>query len=112
MSINFERITDMSENLYEVLSPWAEADPVPYRAINPRISNMDGKKIGLFCNTKRVAEPILKVLEDRLKKKFPTAIFSWFFNTVPNETIIARERKGEFEAWLKGMDAVIASYGD
>ena len=105
-------MSEKTESLYEVLSPWAEADPVPYRAINPRISKIDGKKIGLFCNTKRVAEPTLKVVEDRLKKKFPTAIFSWFYNTVPNETIVARERKGEFETWLKGVDAVIAAYGD
>jgi hypothetical protein len=104
---------DMSENMYEVLSPWAEADPVPYRAINPRISSVDGKKIGLFCNTKRVAEPTLKVLEDRLKKRFPSAIISWFFNTAPNMKIADQpDKKSEFEAWLKGVDAVIAAYGD
>jgi hypothetical protein len=102
----------MSENLYEVLSPWAEADPVPYRPINPRTSNMDGKKIGLFCNSKRVAEPILKVVEDRLKKKFPSAIFSWFFNRVPNTVVTDHDEKGEFKDWLKGVDTVIASYGD
>jgi hypothetical protein len=101
-----------TENLYEVLSPWADADPVPYRAINPRISDPAGKKIGLFCNTKRVAKPTLDVLEGRLKKKYPSANISWFFNTVPNEAIIEQPRKGEFEKWLKGVDAVIAAYGD
>ena len=101
-----------AENLFEVLSPWAEADPVPFRGINPRINDLAGKKIGLFCNTKRVAEPTLKVVEDRLKKKYPSTVISWFFNTVPNETMIAQTRKGEFESWLKGVDAVIAAYGD
>lgn len=102
----------MSEN-YEVLSPWAEADPVPYRGIMPRIDNPDSSKIGLFCNTKRVSEPLLKVLEDRLKKRFPTVITSWFYNTVPNMKMVDQpERKGEFEDWLKGVDTVIASYGD
>jgi hypothetical protein len=102
----------INSNLYEVLSPWADADPVPYRAINPRVSEPNGKKIGLLCNTKRVAEPLLKVVEDRLKKKYPTAVISWFYNTVPNETMIEQPRKGEFEDWLKGVDGVIAAYGD
>jgi hypothetical protein len=105
-------MSSKTEGFYEVLSPWAEADPVPYRAISPRISDLAGKKIGIFCNTKRVAPPTLKVIEDRLKKKYPTAAFSWFYNTAPNEAIIAQKRKDEFESWLKGVDAVIAAYGD
>jgi hypothetical protein len=101
-----------TEGFYEVLSPWAEADPVPYRAINARTGDLGRRKIGLFCNTKRVAEPTLKVIEARLKNKYPTAAFSWFFNQAPNEAIIAQTRKDEFESWLKGVDAVIAAYGD
>jgi hypothetical protein len=105
-------MSSKTEGYYEVLSPWAEAEPVPYRAINARTNDLAGKTIGIFCNTKRVAQPTLKVTEDRLKKKFPTAVFSWFFNTVPNEAMIAQPRKDEFESWLKGVDAVIAAYGD
>jgi hypothetical protein len=101
-----------TENLYEVLSPWAEADPVPYRAINPRPNDLTGKKIGLFCNTKRVAQPTLKVVEDRIKKKYPSAAISWFYNLTPNETIIEQDKKDEFEDWLKGVDVIIAAYGD
>ena len=101
-----------TEGYYGVLSPWAEADLVPYRAISPRVSDLANKKIGIFCNTKRVAKPTLQVIEDRLKKQFPSAAFSWFFNTAPNEAIIAQPRKDEFESWLKGVDAVIAAYGD
>ena len=101
-----------NENLYEVLSPWADADPIPFRAISPRPTDLTGKKIGLFCNTKRVAEPTLKVIEDRLKKKFPSITLSWFFNTVPNTAMVEQSRKTEFENWLKGIDAVIAAYGD
>ena len=42
-------------SVYEVLSPWAEADPVPLSGISPRLEDMTGKKIGLFCNSKRAA---------------------------------------------------------
>ena len=97
---------------YEVLSPWADADPVPFRAINARVNDITGKKIGLFCNTKRVAEPTLKVIENRLKRKYPSATFSWFYNRAPNEAIIEQPRKDEFESWLKEVDEVIAAYGD
>jgi hypothetical protein len=100
------------ENLYEVLSPWADADPVPYRPISPRINDLNGKTIGLFCNTKRVAEPTLKVVEDRLKKKNPSVNITWFYNTVPNTAIVEQGRKEEFENWLKGLDGIIAAYGD
>jgi hypothetical protein len=109
------RSVEMGEKMfgtYEVLSPWAEADPVPHRAISARINDLEGKKIGLFCNTKRVAEPTLKVVEDRLKRKTRAVAASWFFNTAPNETITEQARKGEFERWLEGVDAVIAAYGD
>jgi hypothetical protein len=105
-------MSEKTEQLYEVLSPWADADPISYRPITPRIDSLNNKKIGLFCNTKRVAEPTLKVVEDRLKKKYPSAVISWFFNTAPNETMIEQARKGEFEKWLEGVDAIIAAYGD
>ena len=36
------------EGQYEVLSPWAEVDPIPLRGISPRIKTLAGKKIGLF----------------------------------------------------------------
>ena len=101
-----------TDNVFEVLSPWADADPVPSRAINPRVNDLVGKKIGLFCNTKRVAEPTLKVVEGRLRERYPSVIFSWFFNTAPNEAIVAQTRKDEFDNWLRGVDAVIAAYGD
>ncbi|MFH1647603.1 MAG: hypothetical protein ABID71_07970 [Chloroflexota bacterium] len=56
---------------YEVLSPWAEADPIPFRGINPPVADLAGKKIGLLRNSKRGAEPTLQVLEKRLKEKYP-----------------------------------------
>jgi len=97
---------------YEVLSPWAEADPIPYRGITPRIDRLEGRKIGLLRNPKRAAEPVLKVVEDRLKKKFPKASFSWFANLKPNERAIAQDIKDDFEKWVTGVDAVITAYGD
>jgi hypothetical protein len=100
------------ESNYEVLSPWAEADLVPWKGINPRLNDLAGKKIGLLRNSKRAAEPSLQILADRLKKRYPTIQFSWFANLRPNEMSVAQDIKDDFEKWLKGVDAVIASYGD
>jgi hypothetical protein len=105
-------MVDKISNFYEVLNPWAEADPVPARGITARVADLAGRKIGLYRNGKRAAEPTLKVVEDRLKKKYPTANFTSFFNAAANEAIIEQDRKAEFEEWLKGVDAVIAAYGD
>ena len=105
-------MTDKANSEYEVLSPWAEADPIPLRGISPRVESLAGKKIGLFRNSKRAAAPLMNVIESRLREKFPTAEFTEFANLKPNEMIIEQDAKTEFEDWLKGVDAVIATFGD
>ena len=97
---------------YEVLSPWAEADPVPWKGINERLEGVSGKRIGLLRNSKRTAEPALKAVEDRLKKRMPDTAFEWFSNLEPNTVAAETGLKDEFEKWLDGVDAVISAYGD
>lgn len=99
-------------NSYEVLSPWAEADPIQWRGISERISDLSGKKVGLLVNSKRTAEPTLKVVEDRLKKRFSDISFSWFYNLKANEIALSTDKKEDFEKWLGKVDTVISSYGD
>jgi hypothetical protein len=38
-------VKDVSEYQYDVLSPWAEVDPLPLRGISPRLDSLSGKKI-------------------------------------------------------------------
>jgi hypothetical protein len=97
---------------YEVLSPWAEADPVPLHGLSPRLDTLDGKKIGLLQNSKRAAPRILSVTERLLKEKFPKAQLSKFAARSFSVSSLEPARKGEFEDWLKGVDAVIAAVGD
>ncbi|OGN96211.1 MAG: hypothetical protein A2Y89_01540 [Chloroflexi bacterium RBG_13_51_18] len=101
-----------STDTYEVLSPWAEADPVLLKGLAPRLDNLDGKKIGLLCNNKRAAPLILDAAEKLLKKKFPTAKFSRFFARSFSVSSLEKDREAEFNTWLKEVDAVIASVGD
>jgi hypothetical protein len=98
-------------NQYEVLSPWAEVDPIPLRGISPRVTDLTGKKIGLFLNSKIAARPMLAAVEARLKERFPTLEFSRFLRFT-NVSAVETEDKAKFEEWVKGVDAVIFSYGD
>ena len=62
---------DKNINSYEVLNPWAEADPVAWKGINQRLTDLAGKKIGLLRNSKRTAEPTLEVVAQKeIPKRF------------------------------------------
>jgi hypothetical protein len=103
----------MSDQQYEVLSPWAEVDPIPIKGITPRIEDLNGKTIGLFHNDKRATQPLLNHLEKRLKERFPEARVSRFSNTVPNLPVVEQpEARPQFEQWIKEVDTVAAAYGD
>jgi hypothetical protein len=97
---------------YEVLSPWAEADPIPLKGLAPRVTDLAGKKIGLLCNNKRAAPLILKVTERLLKERFPTSEISWFRAQSFSVSSLEPENLAKFEDWINGVDAVVAAVGD
>jgi len=97
---------------FEVLSPWAEIDPVPLRGISPRLSSLDGKKIGLFFNSKRGARPMLATIERRLKERFPKLEATYYASSRVNFSEIDTENRAKFQEWVRGVDAVITAVGD
>jgi hypothetical protein len=101
-----------SESQYEVLSPWAEVDPIPLRGISPRVDTLAGKKIGLFANFKRAAVPIAREVEKRLKERFPDIETNLYHSTAPNVDESVEQDAAKFEAWAKEMDAIVAVVGD
>jgi hypothetical protein len=95
---------------YEVLSPWAEADPIPLKGLTaPRITDPAGKKIGLLINDKRAAPPIRTVVERKLKERFPTIQTSCYDAKGP---VLQGKVVPEYESWLKSVDAVVLFVGD
>lgn len=98
-------------NSYEVLSPWSQIDPPPLRPISPRLTELDGKTIGLFINMKRAAAPIQAVVEEKLKEKYPRARFTKFHHRRNNE-LTGSEQWADFQRWVNTVDAVIAAVGD
>ena len=104
--------TNKAYSRYEVLNPWSEVDPIPLRGISPRVTNLAGKKIGLFRNFKLAGKRMLTVVERILKERFPTSEIIWFESIEANVLETETENKARFEEWAKGVDTVIAAVGD
>lgn len=103
---------DTAEPQFRVLSPWAEADPIIPRGISPRLSTLEGKKIGLFANFKRASRPIVAEVEKRLKSIYPDCETSLFDSRGANVVETETENREQFIAWMKGVDAVVLAVGD
>ncbi len=112
-------------NVFEVLSPWADADSVPLKGLAERVPTLAGKKIGLFHHTKIAGPPMLAMVERKLKEKYPTAEFSYFrfsrtgdiedrFDRIglPEDAVKEGKERERFEDWVKGVDAVVGAVGD
>jgi hypothetical protein len=97
---------------FEVLSPWADADPVPLRGLSQRPESLDGRKIGLYSNRKRAAELTLRAVERELLERFPAAQTSWYECTTVNLPEMLSDGKARFEAWVGSVDAVVLSVAD
>ena len=101
------------KSAFEVLSPWAEADPVPLKGITPRFAEISGKKIGLYATSKKAPKPVLTVVEKKLKEAFPTIETSWYISTLPYAVMqVEGPNKENFRDWVNGVDAVITAIGD
>jgi len=97
--------------IYEVMSPWAEVDPLPLRGINPRPSELRGKRIGLFNNNKVAAAPILDAVEAELRSRFEGVTVARFGRTAHVDVADTGDRE-RYEQWVRGVDTVVLAVGD
>ena len=97
--------------IYEVMSPWAEVDPVPLRGINPRLGDLRGKRIGLFNNNKVAAAPILDAVEAELRGRFEGFAVARFGRTAYVNVADTPDRSS-YEEWVREVDAVVLAVGD
>jgi hypothetical protein len=98
---------------FEVLSPWAEADPIPLKGICERVPDLAGKKIGLFASSKPAAPRMMTVLEEKMRRRFPASVINRY-NAVEGFVRLqtAGSDKARFVEWVKGVDAIVAAVGD
>ncbi|MBO0684306.1 MAG: hypothetical protein J2P45_14210 [Candidatus Dormibacteraeota bacterium] len=99
------------EGRYPTLSPWAEVDPVPLEGITPRLSDLRGKRIGLFENGKVAARPILEAVQAELGARFEGTQFTSFTRRASLE-VAETPDKDAYEQWAKEVDAVVLAVGD
>jgi len=99
---------------YEVLSPWADTEPVPVKGLSSRLADLNEKTLGLFSNNRGSSLPILNILKEKLQANFPSLKFSHFILTSGNLEATEKEAqdRATFEEWIKGVDAVFAAFGD
>jgi hypothetical protein len=108
-------MSSINENCqFEVLSPWADIDPITFRGLTaPRLSDLEGKKIGLFASSKPISKRIIDAVEAKLKEKFPTTQTNVWVGQGPWAVLqIDTDRRESYKDWVKGVDAVIAAVGD
>ena len=99
--------------MYDVLSPWAETDPLPLKGITPRLQDVRGKRIGLYANYKRAAQPIQEAVHAELASRFGAEITLERFNQAGSNDVGSSPDEGpRFVSWLEGLDAVIVAVGD
>lgn len=53
-----------------LLDPTAAADEVERKALSPRLDGLSGTRIGLLGNGKQAAEPVLNIVERRLRERY------------------------------------------
>jgi hypothetical protein len=99
-------------NTYEVLSPWAEADPLPLKGLSPRLDTLAGKKIGLFQNFKQASKQMTATIGQKLKERYPGLETVLFDSTDQNVNVIETDKKNEFIKWAEGIDAAILLVGN
>ena len=100
-------------NIFEVLGPWAEADPVPMDGLTvERLPDLNGKKIGMFCNIKQASNRIMPVVERRLKERYPDAEFSYFRGKAFSVSELEPDNLENFNTWIDSVDTVILAVGD
>ena len=97
----------MSEETVELklLNPRGEIEPPPTFVPAPRVADLAGKKIGLYSNGKQGMDNFYAVLEELLKKKYPTA-------TSVLLTGAFEIRDEEAEAWKNKIDTFVYGVGD
>ena len=102
---------------YEVLNPWPDAEPPTLKSLAPRLQALDGKTLGLLCNFKLPARPILTAIEKKLKERFPTLKTIWYNarSTSAWREYLGRDKDPvdpKFRDWVNMVDAVVSAAGD
>lgn len=94
--------TSIAQVTLEVLNPRGEIEPSKNRGISPRVSDLAGKRIGLYDNGKDGFSDFLDVTESLLKEKYPTATIKRYQGAFDLGDVIAGTIAKEVDVFIYG----------
>ena len=86
-----------------VLNPRGEIAPLPVSVPRPRLSDLSGKRIGIYWNGKSGGDSFWNVIEQLLKQKFPTAIVVRYEGAYDIGDPLAAKMAKEVDTFLYGV---------
>ena len=96
----------MTENVeLKLLNPRGIVEALPVTAPNPRVTDLNGKRIGLYWNSKPGLDNFYKVFEELLKEKYPTATTTWL-----KGAFLIRDE--DAKSWQNEIDTFVYGVGD
>ena len=89
----------------ELLNPRGEIVTPPVYTPSPRLSVLEGKKIGMYSNGKQGVDHFFTAIEELLKQRYPDI-------TTKRLTGAFEIRDEEVESFISDIDAFIYAIGD
>ena len=87
----------------EVLNPRGEIKPPPTLAPSPRVTDLAGKRVGIYWNGKSGGNNFWDVAEELLKEKFPTATILRFKGPFDLGDKVAETLAKEVDIFIYGV---------
>lgn len=89
----------------ELLNPRGVVEAKPTLSPTPRVTDLAGKRVGLYWNSKPGMDNFFTVFDELLKKRYPTATTSLL-----RGAFLIRDE--DAEAWLPQIDTFVYGVGD
>jgi len=87
----------------KVLNPRGEIEPPKTLAPAPRVSDLAGKKIGIYWNGKQGGPNFWNAVEELLKKRFPTATILRRYGAADIGAASAAKLANEVDTFIYGV---------
>lgn len=96
----------------DVHDPLSQTGGTDLAPLSPRVDSLDEKRIGLYDNGKMAAEPVLGVLERKLREEYDDVSISTHAMETKHDVLDPEKLAGVREWANEGLDVCIGAIGD